>query len=86
MRTYVRAWFTSTSPTETPYHDYNFVCQLVHYPSEDIGSATIEKFRNHLSSENAAFSFFDYNVLFKNSPITWENYKNYEKGVQSEKN
>lgn len=65
MRTYVQAWFSSTSANEAPYHDFNFLCQLVNYPDKDISKATAEKFRNHLwylSPENVAFSFFDDNI------------------------
>lgn len=64
---YIEAWFTCPVASKAPNHDLNFVKKLYEYKSidEEISTATIKKFKNHLwylNPESAAMSFFDHTL------------------------
>ena len=66
-RVYIRAWFLSTEAIKAPYHDFQFMRELISYRDIDpeISKATAKKFSNHfwyLAPETVGLSIFDDNV------------------------
>lgn len=64
VRVYVEAWFTAPFPHKAPYHDLQFIKNLINYKviDSDLSQATVSKIKNHLwylTHEACALAFFD---------------------------
>ena len=66
-RVYICAWFLSTEAIKAPYHDFQFMHEMINYQDIDpeISKATAKKFSNHLrylAPEKVGHSIFADNV------------------------